>query len=157
LKKLERRFYEITNLKPQERGRELENIFFELMKINNIEVDNNYRVIGEEIDGAIKYDGHYYLVELKWHEKKISQKEIASLYMKIEGKFEARGIFISMSGYTQQMLESLPKGKKSKVILLNGIHLTNVLTGMYTVNQLLNYAIKEACLKGEIYPKTDIF
>lgn len=157
LKVLENKFYEISGHKPQTRGKKLEDLFYELMKISGIETEKSYRVVGEEIDGAIKYDGHYYLVELKWHEKKIGQKDISSLYMKVEGKLESRGIFISMNGYSSEVLESLKIGKTSKVILLDGTHIMNLLTGRYSVKEMLDYCIKEACLKGNINPSANIY
>jgi hypothetical protein len=104
----------------------------------------------------LKYDGHYYLVELRWREKKADQAEIASLYLKAEGKFEARGIFVSMSGYSAEVLESLPKGKDIKVLLLDGVHVANVLCGHYTLHELLEHAISHASLKCQIFCPHDI-
>ena len=121
------------------------------MKVHQIPVEEPFRVVGEQIDGAIKYDGHYYLVELKWQKTKSNQKEIASLFLKAEGKLEARGIFIAMEGFTSECLESLPKGKTLKVLLLDGVHLTSVIFGNYSFSELMEHSISQASLKGEIY------
>ncbi|MCP1495093.1 hypothetical protein J2Y73_005124 [Peribacillus frigoritolerans] len=144
-------FIKVRNLAPQQRGYAFEKMFPQLMAASNISVYNSFKIEGEQIDGAIKFDSHYYLVELKWTEKKISQAEIASLYMKVEGKFEGRGIMISMNGYSQEVIKSLPKGKGLKIILLDGIHLSNVIFGNYSFPELLEYAIEEAVLKGNIF------
>lgn len=136
---------------PQKRGLEFEKFFTNLMKVNGIPVEEGFRIVGEQIDGAIKHDGHFYLIELKWQKVKSSQKEIASLFMKVEGKLEARGIFISMQGFTEECLASLPKGKNLKVILLDGVHLSNVIFGSYKFSELLEHAISQASIKGEIY------
>lgn len=37
------------------------------------------------------------------------------------------------------------------MMLLDGVHLTNVLTGRYTFKQLLDHAIKSIALRGEIF------
>jgi hypothetical protein len=84
----------------------------ELMLISQIVVHEPFRIKGEQIDGGIKYDGHYYLIELKWTQGKADPKEIASFFYKVEGKFDAKGIMVSMNGYTDGVMESLPKGKK---------------------------------------------
>jgi len=40
------------------------------MLVSGIPVQEPFRIEGEQIDGAIKYDGHYYLIEAKWTEAK---------------------------------------------------------------------------------------
>lgn len=152
LMNIREQFLEVEKIEiPQKRGLEFEKFFTNLMKVNGIPVEEGFRIIGEQIDGAIKHDGHFYLIELKWQKDKSNQKEIASLFMKVEGKLEARGIFLSMQGFTKECLESLPKGKNLKVILLDGVHLSNVIFGSYTFSELLEHAISQASLKGEIY------
>lgn len=152
LMNIREQFLEVEKIEnPQKRGLEFEKFFTNLMKTNGMPVEEGFRIVGEQIDGAIKHDGHFYLVELKWQKEKSSQKEIASLFMKVEGKLEARGLFISMQGFTKECLESLPKGKNLKVILLDGVHLSSVIFGNYTFSELLEHAISQASLKGEIY------
>jgi hypothetical protein len=151
LDQLRTKFFDALNLEHQKRGYELEKIFGSLMEISDIPYEKPYKITGEQIDSAIKHEGHYYLIELKWVESKADQRTIASLYMKVEGKLESRGLFISMQGYTDEVLSSLPRAKEIKVLLLDGIHLTNVITGIYTFQELLNHAINYASLRGEIY------
>jgi hypothetical protein len=154
--KLNERFLELMREEPHKRGYALQQIFTDLMRISGIPVEHPFKIVGEQIDGAIKYDGHYYLVELKWTDKKASQGEIAPFCIKVEGKLEARGIFISMNAYSKEVLNSLPKGKNLKLLLLDGMHLTNVLAGLYTIQELLEHAISQASLRGEIYCSHDL-
>lgn len=150
--RIQNRFLEISKIEnAQKRGLEWEKFFPDLMRHNQIIVEESFKIVGEQIDGAIKYDGKYYLVELKWQKTKSNQAEISSLYMKVEGKLEGRGIFISMEGFSEEVLQSLPKGKHIKVILLDGIHMANVIFGIYTFTELMEHAISQASLKGEIY------
>jgi len=144
-------FNDAEKLTGQQRGYAFEKVFVELMKISNIHVEEPFRIVGEQIDGAIKYGGHFYLIELKWTKAKSAHAEISSLYLKVEGKLDARGIFISMNGYSSEIIQSLPKGKKITTLLLDGMHFSNVIFGRYTFNDLLDYSISEASLKGEIY------
>lgn len=144
-------FQACHNLSPQKKGYALEKLFTELMRISGIPVQEPFKITGEQFDGAIKYEGHHYLIELKYTEEKTDPKEIGHFYYKVDGKFEAKGFFISMNGFTTGVLESLPRGKELKVLLLDGIHLTNVLHGHYRFQQLLDHAIANASLRGNIY------
>lgn len=58
-------FIEAEKLSGQERGYAFEKLFVEIMKISGIPVEEPFKIVGEQIDGAIKYGGHFYLVELK--------------------------------------------------------------------------------------------
>lgn len=151
LYELSLKFSKAHDLPPQKKGYELEALFTELMHISAISVEEPFRIEGEQLDGAIKYDGHYYLLELKWTANKSDPKEMGHFFYKVEGKLEARGIFISMSGFTQGVISSLPKGKTLKVLLLDGNHLANVIFGHYRFEELLEHSIRQASLKGEIY------
>lgn len=145
------KFAGTIELPRQERGYALEELFTELMRISGIPFAEPFKIEGEQLDGAIKYDGHYYLIELKWTEAKTDPKEIAHFYFKVEGKLGARGFVLSMNGFTDGAINTLPKGKDLKVLLLDGIHLTNVIYGMYRMQELLDEAIRQASLKGNIY------
>ncbi|NTV47860.1 MAG: restriction endonuclease, partial [Chlorobiales bacterium] len=121
------KFSEANDLPPQKKGYALEKLFTELMRISGIPVEEPFRIEGEQIDGAVKYDGHYYLVELKWVQGKTEPKEIGHFFYKVEGKLQARGLFIAMNGFSDGAITTLPKGKELKVLLLDGNHLANVI------------------------------
>jgi hypothetical protein len=151
LGELRLKFAEAHDLPPQKKGYVLETLFTELMRISGIPVEEPFRIEGEQLDGAIKYDGHYYLLELKWTTDKTEPKEIGHFFFKIEGKLQARGIFLSMNGFSDGAISTLPKGKDLKILLLDGNHLANVIYGTYKFQELLEHAIRQASLKGEIY------
>jgi hypothetical protein len=144
-------FINYTKLKPQEKGYALEKLFPKLMGMSGIPVQDPFKIVGEQIDGGIKYDGHYYLIELKWTEKKIGQNHIGSFYYKVDGKLDSRGVIISMGGYTNGVLEGLPRGKEIKILLLDGVHLSNVIFGLYTFQELLEHCVRHAAYKCELY------
>lgn len=144
-------FMGYTELSPQQKGYALEKLFPKLMNISGIPVQEPFKIVGEQIDGGIKYDGHYYLIELKWTEDKIGPKDIGSFYYKADGKFDQRGIMISMGGYTNGVVESLPHGKEIKVLLLDGVHLSNVIFGLYSFQELLEHCISHAAYKSGLY------
>lgn len=145
------KFAEAHALPPQKQGYALEKLFTELMRISGIPVEEPFRIEGEQLDGAVKYDGHYYLVELKWGKGKTEPKEIGHFFYKVDGKLQARGLFIAMNGFSDGAIANLPKGKELKVLLLDGNHFANVIYGLYKFQELLEHAIRQASLRGEIY------
>lgn len=151
LNELRTKFVEANDAEPQKRGYLLESLFSELMRISGIPVEEPFRIAGEQLDGAIKYDGNYYLLELKWTATQADPKEIGHFFFKVEGKLGARGLFLSMNGFTKGAMASLPKGKSLNMLLLDGTHLANVIFGQYKFQELLEHAIRQATLKGEIY------
>lgn len=156
LLELSKDFQAYTELEPQQRGYALEKLFPKLMNISGIPVQTPFKIVGEQIDGGIKYDSHYYLIELKWTEKNIGPKDIGSFYFKVDGKLDQRGIMISMGGYTDGVIEGLPRGKEIKVMLLDGLHLSNVIFGLYTFQELLEHCISNAAFKSELYCSHEI-
>ncbi|WJF89742.1 restriction endonuclease [Paraburkholderia bonniea] len=148
---LQDRFLAAHSMAAQAKGYELEKIFTELMKISDIPVAEPFRITGEQLDGAIKYEGRFYLVELKWTAAQTDPAQVGHFHYKLSGKMDGRGLFISMSGFTGGVLATLPKGKELTMMLLDGVHFANVLTGHYRFQQLLDHAIQSIALRGEIY------
>lgn len=146
-----RSFDEALGLTPQQKGYALERIFTSLMRASDIQVEAPFALKGEQVDGAIKHEGSHYIVEVKWQSAKADPQDIGAFYFKVDGRMGARGIFIAMHGYTDGVLETLPRGKELKVILLDGNHLANVIYGQYRFQELLNHAIKCASLRGQLY------
>lgn len=56
-----------------------------------------------------------------------------------------------MNGYSNEIIQSLPKGKKLTTLLLDGMHFSNVIFGRYTFRELLEHSLSQDSLKGEIY------
>ncbi|MDD5773697.1 MAG: restriction endonuclease [bacterium] len=144
-------FVSAQELEPQQKGYALEKLFVKLMQASQVLVEEPFCIKGEQLDGAIKHDGHYYLIELKWTQSKVEPKDIGSFFYKVEGKLDSRGLIISMNGYTDGVIDSLPRGKELKILLMDGIHLANVIYGMYTFRELLEHAISQASLKANLY------
>jgi hypothetical protein len=150
------KFTEAEKMPPQKRGYALEEIFTQLMRISGIDVHEPFKIVGEQFDGAIKHEGHHYLIEIKWTAAKTEPIDVNHFYMKVNGKMEARGVIISMAGFTSGVIETLPRGKDLKVMLLDGVHIANVIYGQYRFVELINYAISQASLKGNMYCATNL-
>ena len=135
----------------QQRGYDLERILQELSKLSGLEVTQPFKVNGEQIDGAIKYDGEHYLVEAKWQEKEASNEPVYQFAGKIEGKMYGRGIFVLINGYSNHVISSLVQGKVIKTIFTDGADLSLVLEKHLSFAQMLDTKVKAAQTKGLIY------
>ncbi|HHF3039819.1 TPA: restriction endonuclease [Vibrio diabolicus] len=135
----------------QRRGYELEQILLELAKLSKCETTEPFRVRGEQIDGAIKFDGEHYIVEAKWQEQSASNEPIYQFVGKVEGKLYGRGIFVSINGFSTNVLSSLVHGKAIKTIFVDGQDLMMVLEGYQTFSDMLDKKVKSAQTKGDIY------
>ena len=139
------------NSERQTRGYKLEKIILDLCKLSSLEITEPFKIIGEQIDGAIKYDGEHYLIEAKWQEREASNEPVYQFAGKVEGKMYGRGLFISVHGFSENVLQSLIIGKAIKTIFIDGGDLILILDGYYTFSELLDKKIKAAQTRGLIY------
>ncbi|RTL45684.1 MAG: hypothetical protein EKK53_05735, partial [Burkholderiales bacterium] len=122
-----------------------------LCKLAGLEATEPFRVNGEQVDGAVKYDGEHYLIEAKWQDKAAANEPVYQFAGKVEGKMYGRGIFVSIHGFSPQVVASLTTGKAIRTIFVDGGDLTLVLEGLLGFNQMLDRKIKAAQTKGLIY------
>ncbi|MDW9234419.1 restriction endonuclease [Burkholderia thailandensis] len=133
------------------RGYALEDILQSLSRLSTLEVTEPFRVNGEQIDGAVKYDGEHYIIEAKWQEKAAANEAMYQFAAKIEGKMYGRGLFFSIHGFSEHVFTSLVHGKALKTVFVDGADLIVVLEGLIGFPQMLDRKIKAAQTKGLIY------
>ena len=133
------------------RGYALENVLLSLSKLSSLEVTEPYRVNGEQIDASVKYDGEHYIVEAKWQEKAAANEAVYQFAGKIEGKMYGRGLFVSIHGFSNNVVSSLVAGKAIKTVFIDGGDLIVVLEGLIDFTDMLDRKIKAAQTKGLIY------
>ena len=98
--------------KPQERGKLLEAVLNDLFKAYGIHVREDFRrkdpdssVVLEQIDGVIELNGSIYLVEMKWLKDPVGVAEFGPHLVRVFGRANASGIFISNSKYTEPVVK----------------------------------------------------
>lgn len=136
---------------PQKRGYAFETILAGLAKLAGLEVTEPYRVIGEQIDGAVKYDGEHYIIEAKWQDKAASNEPVYQFVGKTEGKMYGRGLFISINGFSDYVVHSVIAGKAIKTIFVDGEDIVLVLEGQLSFSEMIDRKIKAAQTRGLIY------
>jgi hypothetical protein len=98
--------------KPQERGKLLELVLNDLFKTYGIHVREDFRrkepdsaVVLEQIDGVIELNGSIHLVEMKWLKDPVGVADFGPHLVRVFGRANASGIFISNSGYTEPVIK----------------------------------------------------
>lgn len=110
---------------PHKRGKMFEDVlnkFFEEFGILVKEAfslnGENHEGIVEQIDGVIEIDGNYYLVEMKWWGQAVGPDEVAKHLVRVFTRGQARGIFISVNGYTDAAVTMCKQSLDKVVIVL---------------------------------------
>ena len=113
---------------PSKRGKSLEGILNNLFKVYGISIREAFHIVGddgegisEQIDGAIELDGHIYLVEMKWWSRPLGVGEISQHIVRLFGRDEARGIFISNSEFTAPAVSQCKEVLSQKMMILCGL------------------------------------
>jgi len=135
----------------QRRGYELESILAELSKIASLEVTDPFRINGEQIDGAVKFEGEHYIIEAKWQDKAAANEPVYQFVGKVEGKMYGRGLFVSVHGFSDHVVKSVVQGKALKTIFVDGEDIVLVLEGHLLFDEMLDRKIKAAQTRGQIY------
>jgi hypothetical protein len=115
----------------KQRGFLLEKLLERIFSLYEIPTQKSFKRNegGEQIDGAFKLEGWYYLVECKWTQKLTDIRQLDSLYGKISrsGK-QTLGLFLSINGWSQNVCPLLKQNHDKSIILMDGYDLRCVLT-----------------------------
>jgi Restriction endonuclease len=132
---------EITKLDPQTRGLRFEGFLNELFAGFGLSPRGAFRIVGEQIDGSFRLQGHTYLVEAKWHGPRIGFADL----MTFSGKASwSRGLFVSNSGFTAEGLEAFSRGRQTNLICADGLDLYEVLSRKVSLIDVLEEKSRRA-------------
>ncbi|MFD7645642.1 restriction endonuclease [Kitasatospora sp. NPDC059795] len=139
-----------NGLTPQTRGRAFEAWLKKLLKEGNLEPSTSYRPKGEEVDGSFVHRDRTYLLEAKWVADPIPASAIYAFKGKVDGKpVGTIGVFVSMSGYSDDSVDALRFGKELNVILFDRRDVEASLEhGFATV---LAFKLRAAAAQGELF------
>lgn len=123
---IKKEFYSLFNETNQKkRGKALESVLNKLFDVNGILIreaftinGNNNEGIIEQIDGVIEIEGQVYLVEMKWWDQPLGKGDVAQHLVRVYGRADARGIFISNSNYTTPAIDSCREALQHRVVVL---------------------------------------
>jgi restriction endonuclease Mrr len=140
-----------TGMTAQARGKLFETFLRELFNRQSIKMGDPLRLTGEEIDGTFKFEGENYVVEAKWQEASVSTGQLYHFAHKVDGKMHGRGLFISVNGFSHEGIQAIVRGKQIQTMLMDGEDLSHVLEERVTLEAMLDYKIRAAQTKGDVY------
>jgi hypothetical protein len=108
-----------------------------------------FRPDGEEVDGSFFHRGRVLLLEAKWTQEPQPASSIYQFRGKVEGKLIGTiGVFISMSGYSEDAVDALVAGKVINVILFDGDDMRAVATEQIGFADALDRKLRDAAETG---------
>lgn len=147
-----------SDITPQQRGFKLEQLFFQLLHLSDIEHTKPYRTQdGEQIDGHFRYEKFDYLVEIKWTQDPAKQPELSIFDGKIRGKAQStRGFFVSANGFDDVAIQKY-SGDAPRMILMTGEDLALVLSGRIHFADAMKAKVDSIVRRGRIlFPVREI-
>ncbi len=104
----------------------------------------------EQIDGAFKLDGWYYIVECRWRKNSADIRELDGLEgaVRRSGK-QTMGLFLSINGWSNNVQTLLKQNPEKTIILMEGYDLRTVLSGQIDLQDFLLAKLAHLNLKAE--------
>ena len=140
-----------TKLGTQQAGYDFERWFYDLTDFFELVCRRPYVNKGRQIDGSVTVDGTTYLVELKFTSGQTDGPAIDSFFKRVHGVADnTMGVMVSISGYTKVAIQEA-SGPRTPLLLLDHGHLYLVLTGMMTLQELINRLRRHSSQTGQAY------
>ena len=150
-----------TTLTPQQRGKKLEAALNTLFSAFDISISEGFHLVGEQgegvveqVDGVIELKGDFYFVEMKWYQAPIGVPEISQHLVRLIGRDQARGLFISASDFTEPAVHTSREFLQHKPIAL--CHLKEIvylLDHQHDLPDFLNQKVQAAIIHKNPYFK----
>lgn len=134
----------------QDRGRAFERVIRNLLELEELAPKLNLRPTGEQIDGSFLLNDRTFLLEAKWRKDPIPASDLYAFRGKVDGKLVGTvGIFVSMSGYSEDAIDALKFGKEINLILFTGADLRLVADGRVTFKKAMQEKLRYAAEEGQ--------
>lgn len=148
-----------TALTPQQRGKKLESALNNLFAAYGVLIHEAFHLTGDEgegvveqVDGVIELKGHIYFVEMKWYRVPVGVAEISQHLVRLMGRDQARGFFISASDFTDPAVHQTRDFLQQKVMAL--CHLEEIVVLLdrdHDLPEFLNHKVQAAIIHKNPY------
>ena len=148
-----------ATLTPQERGKKLEAALNDLFAAYGILIHEAFHLTGddgegivEQVDVVIELKGQIYFVEMKWYRISVGLAEISQHLVRLMGRDQARGFFISASDFTAPAVQQTREFLQQKVMAL--CHLEEIVTALdrqHDLADFLNQKVQAAIIHKDPY------
>lgn len=113
---------------PQKRGKLLEGVLNDLFRAYGIHMKEDFKrldqsgaVVVEQIDGVIEFEGHTYLVEMKWLKDRVGVNDLSSHFLRLFARPDVRGLFISTSAFASTCITECHTHAANKTMVLSSV------------------------------------
>ncbi len=111
-----------------------------------------FRVVGEQIDGSFVLDAEVYLFEARWRRCLADKEALSAFSDKVERKREwTRGLFLSISGFSDIALRAMRVGKAANIVVMSGRKLQGVLSEGIELHALLREKVRKLAERDEFW------
>ena len=146
-------------LTPQQRGKQLETALNRLFHAFDIGVQEAFHLVGdqgegivEQVDGVIELKGALYFVEMKWYKEPVGKAQVSEHLVRLMGRDQARGLFISASEFTDPAIHTSREFLQHKLVALCHLQeLVFVLDRQHDLPYFLNQKIHAAIIHKNPY------
>jgi hypothetical protein len=133
------------------RGIAFEDFLRRLFALHDLDPRGAFAIPGEQTDGSIRLDSHFFLVEARWRVDATSPADIRAFRGKVEEKLDnTLGIFVAMNGFTPEAIKRAAT-PPAKVILIDGLDLAPVLQGLTDFVEMLRRKVRAAAEAGDVH------
>jgi hypothetical protein len=157
--RLATRLTELEKLPPQPRGFAFEGFLDALFAVFGLSPRKSFRLVGEQIDGSFELNANTYLVEAKWQEPPIGNRELQSFAGTVRTKADwTRGLYVSNSGFSEDGLTAFRLGENTRIICLSGTDLRDIFTHNLSLVEVFDRKTRCAGETGRAYvPVRELF
>ena len=148
-----------SGLTPQQRGKHLEGALNCLFQAFDIAIHEAFHLVGgqregivEQVDGVIELKGALYFVEMKWHKTPVGKPQVSEHLVRLMGRDQARGLFISASDFTGPAIQTSREFLQHKVVALCHLQeLVFLLDQHHDLPDFLNEKVQAAIIHKNPY------
>ncbi len=138
-------FQLLMPLAPQARGYAFEKFLEEFFEAFGLAPRGSFRITGEQIDGSMKFEQNFYLIEAKWQNEKTGLADLLTFSGKVSGKSTwSRGIFLSYAGFSEDGLEAYARGRPTNIICIDGPDLHKIISGSLDLREVITAKLRYA-------------
>jgi len=138
----------------QRRGYLLENLLNQMFELYQIPATGSFRrnKNGEQIDGGFQLADSYYIAEFRWRRDPANREQVDAFYTKVcrSGR-QTMGFFLSINGWSVNVVPLLKQNPQKCIILMNGSDLHSVLSDRIDLGKFINAKMKHLNYKTEPY------
>jgi hypothetical protein len=146
-------------LAPSPRGFAFEHFLDDAFFSFNLAPRKSFRLVGEQIDGSFHLSHETYLVEAKWQDAQIGNRELQAFAGTVRTKSVwSRGLYVSYSGFSEDGLTAFGRGDATRLICLDGLELWEIFERRLDLSEVLSLKTRRAAETGRAHvPVRDLF